>query len=141
VIGYKVLAMVVLVFIAACSTAPITEEEGRPVPADRIYALQLVAVDANPLKARVSFFRDSGFVGAGCTHDIYVNNVKAFAIKQGEYIHVSLDPGPYFFRLETGAGLCPDISTSQETIINAGEKRVYRILLPSDGSLRLTRIE
>ena len=38
-------------------------------------------------------------------------------------------------------GLCPNVATSQNTILLPGGKESYRILLPSDGSLRLTRID
>lgn len=108
---------------------------------DRIYASHLILTEANSSKARVSFFRDTGFLGSGCTHEIYINAEKGFDIRQGEYIDLALDPGAYLFRLDTGVGLCPDISISQETTIKAGEKRAYRILLPSDFNLRLIRIE
>jgi hypothetical protein len=91
--------------------------------------------------ARVTFLRDRGFSGSGCTHDIYVNNKKVLAIRQGEGATLPLPAGPYFFRLETGGGLCPNIATSQNTTLAPGEKQIYRILLPSDGGLRLTRVE
>ena len=126
--------------VSACSTTPVTEQTAKPVPRDRIYAPALVYNAALPTKSRVSFFRDSGFFGSGCTHEIFVNNIKAFAIEKSEYIHLSLDPGAYFFRLETGE-ICPNIATSQNTILKEGGREVYRILLPSDGSLRLTRTE
>jgi hypothetical protein len=127
--------------LSACSTTPVTEQTATPVPQERIYAPALVATSVSSQKAHVSFFRDSGLFGSGCSHDIYVNNVKAFAIRQGEYIHLTLDPGPYFFRLETGGGLCPNVATSQNTVLKEGAREVYRVLLPSDGSLRLTRTE
>lgn len=72
---------------------------------------------------------------------MYVDNVKVFAIREGEKITIHVPAGRHFFRLETGGGLCPNIPTSQETAVSAGALRTYRILLPSDGSLRLMRIE
>lgn len=72
---------------------------------------------------------------------MYVDNVKVFAIRHGEQITIHVPAGQHFFRLETGGGLCPNIATSQETTIAPGARQTYRILLPSDGSLRLTRVE
>jgi hypothetical protein len=72
---------------------------------------------------------------------MYIDNVKVFAIRHGEQITVHLPAGRHFFRLETGGGLCPNIAASQETMLNAGQHEVWRILLPSDGSLRLTRLQ
>ena len=128
-------------FISACSTTPVNRQTAEPVPASRIYATNLV----NPInlehKAYVSFFRDAGMFGSGCTHDLYVNNIKAFSINSREFIELALDAGDYFFRLETGKGLCPNIATSQDAVLKDGSHQSYRILLPSDGSLRLTRIK
>lgn len=45
------------------------------------------------------------------------------------------------FRLETGGGMCPNIATSQETEVKSGAEIEYRILLPSDFNLRLTRMK
>jgi len=137
----KFLSFATAVLLVGCSTTPVTERDAKPVPIERIYASGLISGTPSASKAQVLFFRDSGFYGSGCSHDIYVNNTKTFAIRQGEFIHLSLDPGSYFFRLETGGGLCPNIATSQNTVLKAGDKESYRILLPSDGGLRLTRTE
>ena len=134
-------ALFAAIFVTACSTTPVTEQSAKLVPSERVYAPTYMATAVAPNKAVVSFFRDSGFFGSGCSHDVFVNNTKVFSIRQGEFIHLSLDPGPYFFRLETGGGLCPNIATSQNTVLKEGGKETYRILLPSDGSLRLTRTE
>ncbi len=128
-------------FLAGCSTSPVTETTGKPVEENRIYERSYVAPISVPQdKAAVMFLRDSGYMGSGCSHDIYVNNIKVFAIRQGEKIKLALDPGPYLFRLETGGGLCPNIAESQSTELKSGASEVYRILIPSDGNLRLTRI-
>lgn len=137
----KAITALVLVILAGCSTSPVTEATADPVPPERVYASQYVKPGEPAGKAEVVFLRDSGVFGSGCTHDVYVNNTKAFAIKSGEFIQLSLEPGSYFFRLETGSGICPDISTSQDAVLKADSKVAYRILLPSDGSLRLTRIK
>lgn len=127
--------------LVGCSTTPVNEQTADPVPASRIYQPSLVKKgEADRMNSTVTFTRDSGYFGSGCSHDMYINNVKAFSIRQGEIIRVSLVPGSYFFRLETGAGICPNIATSQSTELKPGAEEAYRILLPSDGNLRLTRV-
>ncbi|MBC3435818.1 hypothetical protein HU735_10375 [Pseudomonas sp. BW16M2] len=129
-----------LVLLAGCSTTPVSEGSARQIPAERIYD-QSVIRKVSADESTVTFLRDEGFYGSGCSHVVYVNNRKAFAIRSGEGIRIHLAPGSYFFRLETGAGMCPNIATSQNSELKPGAHEAYRILLPSDGSLRLTRIE
>lgn len=135
------IGIVAIVTISACSTTPVTQQSATQVPSERIYQPGHIGAASITSDATVIFLRDSGFSGGGCSHDLYVDNVKVFAIRQGEQITIHVPAGQRVFRLETGGGLCPNISTSQETTIAAGARQTYRILLPSDGSLRLTRIE
>lgn len=123
---------------AGCSTVPVGEGQAKAVPADRIYAPQYLEATTER-SAAVVIARDKGFSGSGCSHDISVNNEKVLALRQAETATLHLAPGAYFIKLETGGGLCPNISTSQNLTLAAGERQAYRVLLPSDGSLRLTR--
>lgn len=133
---------VVLALMAGCSTSPVTEQTAKTIPADRVYQPEMLATPGSSKEtATVAFLRDSGYYGSGCSHDMFVNNVKAFSIRQGEFVRLALPAGSYFFRLETGGGLCPNIATSQSSELKQGAHEAYRILLPSDGNLRLTRIQ
>lgn len=139
---YRLLFMLVAsLLIASCSTTPVSQQTAPQVPANRIYASSYLGQATDPADATVMFLRDAGLLGAGCSHDMFVDNTKVFAIRHGEQITIHLPAGQHFFRLETGGGLCPNIAASQETTIGAGQREVFRILLPSDGNLRLTRIE
>ena len=131
----------VMALAAGCSTTPVSRQTAASVPPDRIYQPSYVGSAVSPTDATVLFLRDAGFSGAGCSHDMFVDNVKVFAIRHAEQITIHIPAGQHFFRLETGGGLCPNIAASQQTTIAAGEHQVFRILLPSDGSLRLTRME
>lgn len=126
---------------AGCSTTPVTQQSAAQVPADRIYQQSYIGMATGPSDASVTFLRDAGFSGGGCSHDMYVDNVKVFAIRQGEQATIHVPAGQHFFRLETGGGMCPNIAASQETTLAPGARQIYRILLPSDGSLRLTRVQ
>ena len=73
--------------------------------------------------------------------ELYANNEKIFSILSNEKAVIFLKPDYYIFRLETGGGMCPNIATSQETELKPNAEAEYRILLPSDMNLRLTRIK
>jgi len=136
----RFLAVVLVVVAAACSTVPISEQSGKQVPRDRIYKTDLM-IPSPERTARVTFLRDSGILGVACTDKILVNGEAAFSIRAGEYQTIYLAPGQYFFGLETGGGACPDVATSQNTVLMEGAEESYRILRPSDFTLRLTRIK
>ncbi len=127
--------------LAGCSTTPVSTATAAQVPSSRIYQPAFVGPATSSTNGTVIFLRDAGFSGSGCSHDMYIDNVKVFAIRHGEQISIHLPAGQHFFRLETGGGLCPNIAASQETTLDAGQREVWRILLPSDGSLRLTRLQ
>lgn len=124
--------------IAGCSTAPVAPGKALAVPAERVYSAAYLEASSERT-ATIVIARDKGFSGSGCSHDIFLNNEKILAIRQAETATLHVAPGAYFLKLETGGGLCPNISTSQNLTLAAGERQDYRVLIPSDGSLRLTR--
>lgn len=134
----RLLAYACAVLLAGCSTVPVADGQGKAVPTDRIYASEYL--QASPDRtASIYIARDKGYFGSGCSHDILLNNHKVLALRQGEAATLHVIPGAYFLKLETGGGLCPNVSTSQNLSLENGESQSYRVLLPSDGSLRLTR--
>jgi hypothetical protein len=54
-------------------------------------------------------------------------------------LHVTA--GVHVLRLETVTSLCPDSAASHETTVAAGSHQVFRILMPAESGLRLTRVE
>lgn len=136
----KIFFLGLVLSLTGCSTAPVVSNNAKSVPNERIYN-QKYLKKQTPEQAKVTFLRDKGFLGSGCTHDIYVNNEKVFSIRSNEIATIYLEPKYYIFRLETGAGMCPNIATSQETEVKPGAEIEYRILLPSDFNLRLTRMK
>ncbi|WP_151762334.1 hypothetical protein [Acinetobacter seifertii] len=136
----RIIFLGLVLSLTGCSTAPVVSNTAKLVPNERIYN-QRYLKKQTPEQAKVTFLRDKGFLGSGCTHDIYVNNEKVFSIRSNEIATIYLEPKYYIFRLETGAGMCQNIATSQETEVKPGAEIEYRILLPSDFNLRLTRMK
>ena len=110
----KIIFFGLVLGLIGCSTAPVGSNTAKPVPNERVYD-QNYLKKHTPEQAKVTFSRDKGFLGSGCTHDMYVNNEKVFSIRSNEIATIYLEPKYYIFRLETGGGMCPNIATSQET--------------------------
>ena len=131
----------IAILLTGCSTAPITEQQAKHIPAERVYAQSLLSTGKAPGMGEVTFLRDKGATGSACDHHVYVDNVRAFSIRPGEGIRLSLEPGSHFFRLELGRGLCPNSAMSQEAIIAEGSDMAYRIAFEGiSGVIRLVRV-
>ena len=126
--------------LTACSSVPVNTENAEFVPEKRIYKAEMFTKNQKDA-SRVTFLRDSGYFGSGCSHDMYINNQKVFAIRQSEQATVYLKPDFYIFRLETGGGLCPNIAISQEIDLKPNVEAKYRILMASDMMLRFIRLQ
>jgi len=135
----RLVTLLLAVAVPGCSTIPtstipISQRSGDPVPAARIYQPELT-VPSPGHTATVSFLRDAGFLGGGCTHKILVRGKPAFAIRAGEHQTLYLAPGRYLFALEIEGGICPQYSTSYQTVLNDGAEETYRILIQTSGRL------
>jgi uncharacterized protein len=120
--------------VGGCSTTPITEETGEPVPAERVYQPEL-AVSSSERTARISFLRDAGMAGAACIVVVRVDDQKAFALGSGEYHALYLVPGRHSFGVEFGtSGLCPaSFSARSDAVLADGADESYRVLLSGSG--------
>ena len=67
--------------LVGCSTAPVVPNTAKLIPNERVYN-QNYLKKQTPEQAKVTFSRDKGFLGSGCTHDMYVNNEKYFQFAQ-----------------------------------------------------------
>ncbi|EPJ7937169.1 hypothetical protein MC820_000715, partial [Acinetobacter baumannii] len=80
--------------LVGCSTAPVVPNTAKPIPNERVYN-QNYLKKQTPEQAKVTFSRDKGFLGSGCTHDMYVNNEKVFSIRSNEIATIYLEPKYY----------------------------------------------
>jgi hypothetical protein len=133
-----ILSILVSFVIAGCSTTPIKIEAAKPIPSVHIYNDKYINHEEG--NEKVTIIRDQGFTGSGCSHTIFIDNDKAFDIQAGQAIVVSLKPGNHFFRLDLGAGLCPNESYSQSTYLALGGPQTFRISISSNMNIMLTRI-
>src|SRR5262249_44009511 len=79
----------------------------------------------------ITFLRDAGFLGSGCTHEIRVDDKAAFAIRAGEYQTLHLSPGQHEFGLLVYGAGCPQHTTSHVAFLRENADATYRITIPS----------
>ena len=118
----------------AISTKPITTQNGKPVPAERIYRPELT-LPSPAQTAKISFLRDAGMLGGACTHEILVDGVAVFGIRAGEYQALYLAPGEHLFALEIEAGFCASYSVRRAITLSNEAETSYRIFTPSTFSM------
>lgn len=124
---YRIVSLgAALLAIAGCATSSIPLSEARPVPADEIYAF---AGKGASDTARLTVFRDAGFVGSGCDVVFYIDGQRAAKIGPGQKASFDVPSGEV--NLGTGlaeSGLCSGaaIKTMPATL-KAGKTSTYRI--------------
>jgi len=119
-IGAALLAM------AGCATSSIPLSEATPVPADEIYAFTGAGGSDT---ARLTVFRDTGFVGAGCDVVFYIDGQRVAKVGPGQKASFNVPSGE--LNLGTGlaeSGLCAGaaIKTIPATL-KAGATKTFRI--------------
>lgn len=88
----------ILLTLTGCSTTPITTGDAGSIPVSRIYN-PAYFTKTSEQQVEVSFQRDKGFIGSGCSHDIYVNNIKIFSIRPNESAVIYLNPDYYILAM------------------------------------------
>ncbi|WP_122864369.1 hypothetical protein [Pseudomonas viridiflava] len=100
------LATVIVVSIAGCSSTPVDSDSAKRVPADRTFAYQSIV----PSGATLIISRDNGFwASGGCFVTVRIDGKKAARVNTGEVAKFQLKPGRHIVGIagdEEGSGLC-----------------------------------
>jgi hypothetical protein len=128
--------------LGACSTAPIAMTEATAVPSDRLLRPEGVG------DASIVVTRDKGFFGSGCYFALYVNRALAARMAPGEAATFRLSPGEVLLgvgRDPQGSALCSSsldaVLVQRESMLRAGERKAFRIMLPSSGTPDIVRAD
>lgn len=110
------------------------------MPADRVLAFK----DRQDGGATMVVIRDSGFIGSGCFLALSVNGVTAVRIGPTERAELSVPVGELLLRVghdPQARGLCSFGTqwTQRETIMRAGERKVFRLSINADGQFDVMR--
>jgi hypothetical protein len=130
------LALLAILVISGCATAPVSPASATRVPAERLFAFQDPAPERS---ATLIVTRDSGFLGSGCFYSFTVNGIHAARFGAGETAKFHVPPGEILLRNgrdQMGRGLCAvekDLWTQRETVVRAGETKYFRLSLDASG--------
>ena len=123
------IAAVAAVMLAGCSTSPVSPEEAKPVPKDR-----LVSFTSKPKEAygTVVVTRDNGFLGGGCFVAVHIDGKLAARIDTGEVARFYLPTGDHLVGLgidKQGGGMCSwtNMLKEQSAILKEGQVKRFRI--------------
>ena len=72
------------ILFVGCSTSPVNSNQTAMVPESRMVDSDYFTRKSED-QTKVTFLRDKGFLGSGCTHDIYANNLCTRQISQNPY--------------------------------------------------------
>lgn len=121
------------VFMAGCSTSPISSQEAAPVPEQRLHAFQ--NTEAGSSKLLVT--RDEGLLGSGCRTNTYIDGTHAAEVGAGETAGFYLVPGRHIVGVKP-RGVCMGGLKEAEVITKKNEESRYRISIDSTGSMDIS---
>lgn len=135
---------VVLSVLCGCATTPVSINDAKQIPAERLVAFQ--TQDANKT-AILTIIRDEGFIGSGCYYGLWINQTLAARVDVAESAKFYVEPGEILLRIgrdPQGKGLCAinqDNWTQRETIIKPGDRKTFRMSIDVNGKLDISRSE
>jgi hypothetical protein len=118
--------------LSGCATSAIAPQDAKAAPADRIL------ITSNPGGVKVTFVRDTGFVGSGVYQHIYIDGREAAQLNPGEKAEFLLAPGEHIFGVQpTDPFDLADLLTIDQDL-KIGQAYYYRALT-SNGDMTLQR--
>lgn len=136
----RLASSLLVVALVGCTTTPVQPGKELSVPAERVFVPNLLTPEVDRT-ARIVVTRDKGVRGSACAYLLFLDNTKVLAIRSSESATLHVTPGAHFLRLETTGGLCGSSATSQNVVIEAGQRQVYRAIQPAAGEAHLSRSE
>lgn len=84
----------------------------------------------------IVFKRDTGFMGAGCTHRVFLNGEPVADLRVAQAVSVYVKPAIYIVGVRS-TGICGGGDSELEIDLKDGRPRTYRISSDQGGSLRI----
>lgn len=84
----------------------------------------------------VTIKRDSGFMGAACSHGLYVDGAAVANLSAGQLVTIYLRPGPHIVGARPN-GICGGGDAEVEITVREGRSNSVRVGSDQGGSLRI----
>ena len=128
--------------MAGCATTPPSMSEIKTAPQDRLLAYQN---KTGSTTSKLVVTRDVGHLGSGCFYALSINNVLSARLDTAETASFYVEPGELLLRTgrdPSGKGLCgigKDDWTQRETVLRAGETKMFRMTIDMNGKADIQR--
>lgn len=139
----KYLPLAFLFFLNGCASTPVSLNEAKQAPADRVIAFQSPEPKKNAI---LTVIRDGGLApGGGCFMALWINQALAARLDTSEIATFYLEPGEILLRVgrdPQGKGLCAfgqDQWVQRETMLRPGEKKIFRMTTGDNGQFDIIR--
>lgn len=119
--------------ITGCSTTPISLNEAKDVPKERVFKFQ----NSVSNYANLVLIRDKGLVGSGCYINVFINGEEAARLETKERVSLYAPSGNIIIGSSIqGKGLCSfnPPRREREFTFREGEKKVFRLFIDQNGN-------
>lgn len=123
----KIITLLPLILLTACSSTKISYHKAKETPAERVYAFQEKSAQ---FSSKITVVRNHAFGGSGCTALVSKNGVKAAEINNEEVVSFYVQPGEHVVSYGSGKGFCAtiDVIDSVETTLNKNQTKYFRLI-------------
>lgn len=130
----RILATVLLLFLAACATHPISDTEATPVPSDRV--LDYTYLTPKPDTGQILVKRDSGVGGSACSSRIFLNAKPVADLFSSEKVSMYLPAGRYILSAWPN-NICGGGMSEVQADVIAGQTIRFRVGYGSNGDFSI----
>jgi hypothetical protein len=127
-------ALLVILWLSACATTPITIQQASDVPSSRILAAQWLA--QGPYTGSLIVKRDSGFMGSACTIRVFIDAVPVADLAIAEKVEIFVPLGEHIVGV-TANGICGGGAAEASVVIAPERQRILRIASGQSGDIYL----
>ncbi|EDW8118116.1 hypothetical protein A9G83_000670 [Salmonella enterica subsp. enterica serovar Sundsvall] len=126
----KIILVLALAALTACSTTPVDPATAREVPADKAFEQQ-------PSTVPVTVVRDSGMVAGACSITTFINGKKVAELETKEKVKAFVKPGAIIVGAGfMGKGLCSGAPRKErEFVVQDGQPRTLRVFIDQSGNV------
>ncbi len=130
----KIFLWVILLGLSGCATKPITNDQAKEVPAQRLIAPSLTTQSDG--SGQVIIKRDDGLRGSICTVRVYADGKPVADLEVAEKVTFYLDTGDHIFGTQ-GTGACYGGLSAQSGKVAEDKTLTFRIGLGSVGDFAI----